>query len=53
MEGKLVFAQITDTNWRNKWKGTVNGSASGSSGLKLITTNALLVVTGIDYYTKQ
>jgi hypothetical protein len=47
MEGKLVFAQITDTNWRNKWKGTVNGSTSGSGGLKLVTANALLVVTGI------
>ena len=40
LEGKLVFAHITDTNWKNKWKGTVN------NGLKLVTTNALLVVTG-------
>lgn len=40
LEGKLVFAHITDTNWRSKWKGTVN------SGLKLVTANALLVVVG-------
>ena len=52
MEGKLIFAQITDTNWRNKWKGTVSGgsvsgNSSSSNGLKLVTANALLVVTGI------
>jgi len=40
LEGKLTFAHVTDTNWRNKWKGTVN------TGLKLVTCNAFLVVTG-------
>ena len=30
---------IQDSNWRAKWKGSVN------SGMKLLTANALLVVT--------
>ena len=47
LEGKLVFATVNDANWRNKWKGTVNGTTGSSSGLKLVTANALLVVTGI------
>ena len=37
MEGRLVFAHVTaDTNWRAKWKGTVN------SGLKLLAANAFI-----------
>jgi hypothetical protein len=37
MEGRLVFAHVTaDTNWRAKWKGTVN------SGLKLMAANAFI-----------
>merc|ERR1719410_1465998 len=37
--GRLTFAQVSDSNWRAKLKGTVN------SGVKLVTANALLVVT--------
>ena len=39
LEGRLTFAQVHDSNWKAKLKGTVN------SGLKLMTANALLVVT--------
>ena len=39
LEGRLTFAQVNDSNWKSKLKGTVN------SGLKLMTANALLVVT--------
>ena len=39
LEGRLTFAQVNDSNWKAKLKGTVN------SGLKLMTANALLVVT--------
>ena len=39
LEGRLTFAQVSDSNWRAKLKGTVN------SGVKLVTANALLVVT--------
>merc|ERR1719384_1186143 len=39
LEGRLTFAQVSDSNWKSKLKGTVN------SGLKLMTANALLVVT--------
>jgi len=39
LEGRLTFAHVTDSNWRMKWKGTVN------TGMKLVTANALLVVT--------
>lgn len=39
LEGRLTFAHITDSNWRTKWKGSV------TTGMKLITANALLVVT--------
>ena len=39
LEGRLTFAQVSDSNWKTKLKGTVN------SGLKLMTANALLVVT--------
>ena len=39
LEGRLTFAQVSDSNWRARLKGTVN------SGVKLVTANALLVVT--------
>lgn len=39
LEGRLTFAHITDSAWRAKWKGSV------SQGMKLLTANALLVVT--------
>ena len=39
LEGRLTFAQVSDSNWKSKLKGTVN------SGVKLMTANALLVVT--------
>ena len=39
LEGRLTFAQVSDSNWKTKLKGTVN------SGVKLMTANALLVVT--------
>ena len=39
LEGRLTFAHVPDSNWRMKWKGTVN------TGMKLVTANALLVVT--------
>ena len=39
LEGRLTFAQVSDSSWRAKLKGTVN------SGVKLATANALLVVT--------
>jgi len=39
LEGRLTFAHVTDSNWKVKWKGTVN------TGMKLVTANALLVVT--------
>ena len=40
LEGRLTFAQVSDSNWKSKlMKGTVN------SGVKLMTANALLVVT--------
>lgn len=40
LEGRLTFAHITDGNWRTKWKGTAG------SGMKLLTAQALLVVSG-------
>ena len=39
LEGRLTFAQVSDSNWKTKLKGTVN------SGVKLMTANALLVIT--------
>ena len=39
LEGRLTFAQVSDSNWKSKLKGTVN------SGVKLMTANALLMVT--------
>ena len=39
LEGRLTFAQVNDSNWKSKLKGTVN------SGVKLVSANALLVVT--------
>merc|ERR1711962_1368139 len=40
LEGRLTFAHITDSNWRTKWKGS-----TATTGMKLVTANALLVVT--------
>ena len=39
LEGRLTFAQVSDSNWKTKLKGTVN------SGVKLMTANAMLVIT--------
>jgi len=40
LEGRLTFAHLTDSTWRSiKWKGSTN------TGMKLLTANALLVVT--------